>query len=100
MTRRSCDILWAVFALLSSGSLAAVIQQASGRFDPLVIQDPSSRLGIVAEDPTRTPGSTPWAPAGTRSARAMERTGGSGWIAGRVPRRWWKDRGSAGSPQA
>ena len=56
MTRRSCAILWAVFALLFSGSLAAVIQQASGRFDPLVIQDPSSRLGIVAEDPTRTPG--------------------------------------------
>ena len=56
MTRRSCAILWAVFALLFSGSLAAVIQQASGRFDPLVIQDPSSRLGIVAEDPTRTTG--------------------------------------------
>src|SRR5437867_1344110 len=56
MTRRSCAILWAVFAFLFSGSLAAVIQQASGRFDSLVIQDPSSRLGIVAEDPTRTTG--------------------------------------------
>lgn len=65
--------------------LAAVVPQGSGRFAPLVIEDPSTRLGVVAETPEQMP--TLATQAGWNAFRAAN---GPSW-------RVWLDRRS-GAP--
>jgi hypothetical protein len=47
---------WIAAAAWTVGAFAAVENNVPNRFDRLAIQDPSSRLGVVAEAPERVPG--------------------------------------------
>ncbi len=48
--------LWVMAAFLFFSAQAAVVRQEVSRFDQLVIQDPSSRLGALGEQPEQVPG--------------------------------------------
>ncbi len=51
MRRSTCLVVWALAALAFAAASAAVVPSPSVRFGQLELQDPSTRLGTVAETP-------------------------------------------------
>ncbi len=75
MSRLSRVVLEASATLASFGLNAAIIRQEISRFDGLVIEDPSTRLAVVAESPDEIPGFD----GGRVAWEAFRRTHGPSW---------------------